>query len=149
MCGGEGRWGSLLSSGASCIIRCQRLWEYNIDGPMGWSNMANPIFLLAYKWITSYSSAHIQQNDEREKKTNGISWSLHSTLFLCPNFVSEFNVCRRQLMALKEKERKMLKPQTTIWALLSLVFFSCWNPQLGCSCCRLQRSSQHFRAQGL
>lgn len=101
---------------------------------MDWSNMANPLFLFGYKWITSYSFAHIQENDERErKKTNGISWSLHSILFFCFNFVSEFNVCTRQLMALKKNERKMLKFQMAFWALWSRILLSCWNTQLGSS----------------
>lgn len=73
-------WGwlwSLLSSSASYIIWCQRQWEYNIDGPMVWSNMANPIFLFGYKWITSYSPAHFQQNDEREKKKKQMEFPDH------------------------------------------------------------------------
>lgn len=83
-----GDGGSSLSSGASCIIWCQRQWEYNIDGPMDWSSMANPIFLFGYKWITSYISAHIQQNDEREKKAK---WNF---LIIAFHFISLFKLCK-------------------------------------------------------
>lgn len=76
---------------------------------MDWSNMANPIFLFGYKRITLIQfCTHSTKwwKGERENKTNGISWSLHSILFFCFNFVSEFNVCTRQLMALTEKWKK-------------------------------------------
>lgn len=66
-------------------------------------------------------------------------------LYFCFNFVSEFNVCRKQLMSLKGKEKNVNAPNHDLITgkLGSLTFR---NLQVGSSPCSLQ-TCQHFRGK--